>query len=504
MKRLVMTLRLVVFWTGCTVGPRYHRPTVPVPPQWRTESETAESLADLKWWDLFTDPQLQTLIRVALDQNKNLRSAAARVAQFRANVTVARSNQFPQVQIHASATRQRSSKAGPLPLFPGVKPEVSDFQLNGEVSYQADFWGQYRRFTEEARANLLATEEARRNVILSVVSGVAQSYFQLRELDLELEVTRRTIASFQDSLQLTQIRFQGGVASELDVRQAETALYTATSQIPLIEEQIAQQENALSLLLGQNPAPIARGLRLTEQKLPPRIPAGLPSQLLERRPDIRQSEQQLVAVYAAVGVAKAQLFPQIPLTGMGGYESAQLSDLLNAPALTWQLVLGLTAPLFNGGRLRGNLAAAKASQQEAQIAYEAAVQQAFADVENALIAYRKSTEQLRAQELLVSSSDAALRLATLQYTNGVSDYLTVLDSQRQLFNAQISQAQTQGVVLTSLVQLYAALGGGWAFLIDVFYPNPLRPRPRFWGYSDWIGGVLSKWRIAAGGANIVS
>jgi multidrug efflux system outer membrane protein len=458
---------MVACLAGCMVGPDYRRPDVPVPESWQNGPGNHESLANMPWWDLFEDPEMQGLITTALGQNKNLRLAAARVEEFRANVGVVRSNQFPQIQATGSVGRERIATAG-SPFFSsgglgggGFDPNFNLFSFAGDLSYQVDFWGLYRRATQQARANLLATEQARQNVVISVVTGVAQAYFQLRLLDLQLEITRRTVVSFEDSLRLTQIRFEGGVASELDVRQAQTALFSATSQIPLLEQQIVQQQNAIRILLGQNPGPIPRGLPLTEQRLPPDVPAGLPSQLLQRRPDVLQAEQQLVAAYAGVGVAKAQFFPQIPLTATAGFQSTELSALLTGPATTWQVLLGFTQPVFMGGRIKSNLDVAKAVQKEAQITYEATVQQAFADVENALIAYTKTRAQLIEQRALVKAAGSALGLANTRYVEGVAQYLDVLDSQRQFFNAQLSEAQTQGAVLLALVQLYKALGGGW-------------------------------------------
>jgi multidrug efflux system outer membrane protein len=443
---------------ACTVGPKYERPQLDIPKDWRTGPGEQQSLANVKWWELFHDGALQALVRDGLVRNTDLRIAAARVEEFRGLLAVARSGQIPQVTLAGSVARQKVSA---LSSPSGTSVVGNAFDVSGQISYQADFWGQYRLAAEEARANLLATEEARRNVVVSVVSGVAQGYFQLRELDLELDITRRTVASFQDSLRLTRIRYEGNVASELDVRQAETALYTATAQVPQLELQIAQQEDALSVLAGRNPGPIERGLPLTEQKPPPQVPAGLPSQLLERRPDVRQAEQQLASAYAAVGVATAQFFPQFTLTGSGGFASAAASTLLTGPALAWQALASLAQPLFTGGRLRGNLHAAEARRLEAEIAFGAALQRALADVNDSLVAYRKASEELVAESSLVQSSAAAVKLANARYTAGVSTYLEVLDAERQLFSAQLSQARTQGLVLTSLVRLYAALGGGW-------------------------------------------
>jgi outer membrane protein, multidrug efflux system len=335
------------------------------------------------------------------------------------------------------------------------------YAVSAELTYQTDFWGQYRGLAAEARAALLAQEEARRNVLLSVVTSVAQAYFQLRELDLELEITRHTVASFEDSLRLTRIRFEGNVASELDVRQAETALYGAQAQIPQLDIQIAQQEDALSVLAGRNPGSIARGAPITEQNAPPEVPAGLPSQLLARRPDLRQAEVQLIGAYAGVGVARAQFLPQFSLTASGGFTSTALSSLLSAPALAWQLVAGLAQPIFQGGRLRANLEAAEARREEAAIGYVATLQRALADVDDALVAYHKTGEQLGVQRKLVESSSAALSLANARYAAGVSTYLEVLDAQRQLFNAEVSRARTEGALLVALVRVYGALGGGW-------------------------------------------
>jgi multidrug efflux system outer membrane protein len=451
-------LAIAALACACTVGPKYGRPQLDVPKEWRTGPAEQQSLANVSWWDLFQDPALRALVRDGLQRNNDLRLAAARVEEFRGLLAVARSGQFPQVTLAGSVARARV----PASQSPTGAPVTGTaFDLSGQISYQADFWGQYRLAAEQARANLLATEEARRNVVVSVVSGVAQGYFALRELDLELEITRRTVASFQDSLRLTRIRFQGNVASELDVRQAETALYTATAQVPQLELQIAQQEDALSVLAGRNPGPIDRGLALTEQHPPPQVPAGLPSQLLERRPDVRQAEQQLVAAYAEVGIATAQFFPQFNLTGSGGVASTALSTLLTGPALAWQALAAVAQPLFTGGRLRGNLHAAEARKTEAEIAFGAALQRALSDVNDALVAYRKSDEELAAENQLVDASAAAVRLANARYTAGVSTYLEVLDAERQLFNAELARARTQGLLLASLVRVYAALGGGW-------------------------------------------
>jgi len=446
---------------ACSIGAKYQRPELSVPQGYRFAPGEAQSLANVAWWDLFGDPQLQGLVREALEHNSDLALAAARVDELRGLYGVARAAQLPQVQLTADAIRARASTRATTQIPPGVSPVGSLFDVSAGVTYQTDFWGQYQGLSEEARANLLSQIESRNNVVLAVVTNVAQAYFQLRELDEELEITRRTVVSFEDSLRLTRIRFQGNVASELDVRQAETALYGAQAQIPQLQTQIAQQEDALSLLAGRNPGAVTRGARLADQRLPPQVPAGLPSQLLARRPDVRQAEAQLAGAFAGVRVANAQFLPQFTLTASGGFSSTALSTLLSGPALAWQLIAGLVQPLFAGGRLRANLEAARARREQATIAYAAALQRALVDVDDALVAYHNTTDQLRSQRALLEASAAALRLANTRYTAGVSAYLEVLDAQRQMFNAELAQARTQGALLLALVRVYGALGGGW-------------------------------------------
>ena len=461
MKRLLIVTLLAVFVAGCTVGPKYQKPKVSLPESWRAPSSTASSLGQLKWWMLFKDPTLQKLIHTALDQNKDLLVAAERASESRAALGVTRSNQFPQVSLSASADQERLSRVGAFPFPPSFNVVLPLYTVQPEVSYEADFWGQYRQATAAAREQLLATEEARENVVISVVSSVAQSYFALCELDRELQITQKTVASFQDSVRLTKIRFEGGVASELDVRQSETGLDAAAALIPAIEREIAQEEDAISILLGHNPEAISRGLTLTAQPLPPSVPAGLPSTLLDRRPDITEAEDQLQAAYAEVGVAKAQFYPQISLTGSGGFESSILSEFISGPAGIWQIAAGLSAPLFTAGRLRGNLHLVQAQQREALITYQQTVQEAFREVDDSLIGYHKTLQQRSAEEALVTAAQKALNLANARYSNGVATYLDVLDSERTLLSSELSLAQTQGNLLASVVQLYKALGGGW-------------------------------------------
>jgi multidrug efflux system outer membrane protein len=455
---LVLGAMLLV--EGCTVGPKYKTPIVPVPDVWRMPTSETESLANEKWWELLKDPVLQQLIRTALAHNTDIRLAASQVVQAQAQVMVTRSAQFPQISVNPSAERERNSGADSGNAS-ATAQTFNLFALPGSVSYAVDFWGLYRRATEEARANLLATEQARRNVIIGVVSSVAQDYFQMRTLDLELQQTKETVTAYRDSLNLTQSLYQAGVQSELDVKQSQTALQTALAEIPALQQQIGQEEDALSVLLGQNPATIPRGLGIAQQPIPPSVPAGLPSQLLERRPDVLEAANNLAAAYAAVGVAKAEFFPQLTLTGAGGTESSMLSQIASTRNLMWNVAGGLTQPIFTGGRLRGNLDIAKAQQQQSLITYQKTALTAFQEVNDALIAYQRSQEQLAAQEVFVQAAKEALHLSNLRYQGGVDTYLNVLTAEESLFTGQITLAQDRNAVWAALVQLYQSLGGGW-------------------------------------------
>jgi outer membrane protein, multidrug efflux system len=454
-----LALGALLLVEGCTVGPKYKRPVALAPDAWRMPVSESESVANEKWWELLKDPVLQQLIRTALANNTDIRTAASQVVEAQAQVMVARSALFPQVSVDPSAERERTANDGDGASTPART--FNAFALPGSVSYAVDFWGLFRRATEEARDELLATEQARRNVILGVVSSVAQDYFQLRTLDLERQQAQDSVTAYRDSVNLTQALFNSGVQSELDLKQAQTALQTALAEIPALQQQIGQQEDALSVLLGQNSAAIPRGLGIEQEPLPPSVPVGLPSQLLERRPDILEAENTLAASYAAVGVAKAQFFPQLTLTGTGGTESSSLSQIVSAPALMWNVACGLTQPLFTGGRLQGNLNAAKAQQQQALLSYQKTVLVGFQEVNDALIAYQRSQEQLAAQEVFVKAAQDALHLSNLRYQGGVDTYLNVLTAEQSLFTGQITLAQDRSAVWIALVELYQALGGGW-------------------------------------------
>ncbi|MCI0421825.1 MAG: efflux transporter outer membrane subunit [Acidobacteria bacterium] len=460
-KKLSTLVMLAAFCSGCTVGPDYKRPEVVAPGAYRglPAPEAAPgtlSFGDQKWWEAFQDETLQQLIRLALEQNYDVRIAATRILEARAQLGITRADQFPTVSANAAAANERIPSSLGQPAV-----ETSVNQVSVSLAWELDFWGRYRRATESARAVLLASEWARQVVISTLVSEVATAYFQLRELDLELEISKKTLASRKDSLRLTQILADGGATSMLDVRQAEQLVFAAAAAIPDLERRIEQQENFISTLLGRNPEAVPRGRNLTEQPRVPEVPAGLPSALLERRPDIRQAEQQLVALNAQIGVAKADFFPRISLTAAGGYQSSALTGLFSGPAGLWTFGGNLAQPLFTGGRIRNRVRFAEASKQEAVLVYQKTVQQAFREVSDALVGYRKSQEFRAQQEQLTRSAEDASRLSTMRYKGGATSYLEVLDSDTRHFAAQLALAQAQLQELQSLVQIYRSLGGGW-------------------------------------------
>jgi multidrug efflux system outer membrane protein len=407
---------------------------------------------------------LQELERTALVQNYDLRDAAARVEAARANLGITRSNQFPNFDAGADITTTRFSRNGSLPLPAAVAPlqnrTFGEATLN-LLSFELDIWGRLRRATEAARANLLGAEETRKAVMITLVSQVADAYFSLRELDDELEISRRTLTTRQESLDLTRTRQSGGVATLLDLRQGEQLVYTAAETIPTLQQQIEQTENQISLLLGKNPGEVLRGRSLTEQQMPPEVPAGLPSALLERRPDIRAAEQNLVAANAQIGVAKAAYFPQISLTGFLGGQGNQLSSLFSGPSAVWNFTPQVTQPIFTAGRLKSNVKLQEALRDSALIEYEKAIQTAFTEVSNALIAHQRVRESRVQQELLVAALQDRTRLAYLRYRGGVDLLLNALDADRDLFQAELTLSQIRFSELDSVVQLYKALGGGW-------------------------------------------
>jgi len=460
---------------GCAVGPNYKRPTVDVPATYRgatdgsapgengqfkegqSGAESAKpSFGDEKWWQVFEDRQLQGLIRTALQNNYDVRIAAARVLEARAQLGITRADQFPSLSAGGNIASQQSPKIGPIPAY-----EVTQGEVAASAVWNLDFWGKYRRATEAARANLLANEWAQKEVIATLVADLATSYFQLRQFDLELEISNRTLSSRRESLQLTEALEQQGINSFLDVRQSEQLVYTAAAEVPDFERQIRQEENAISILLGKNPGDIPRGLKLTEQPHAPEVPAGLPSSLLERRPDIREAEENLIAANAQIGVARAAYFPQISLTGTAGFESPALTSLFTGPAGVWNLAASLTQPIFEGGRLKSNVRLAEAQREQMILTYQETIQGAFRDVSNALVAYRKNRELSVQQQHLLESAEDAAHLSHVRFDAGTTDYLEVLTNETNSFSAGLGLAQAQANELIAMVQLYQALGGGW-------------------------------------------
>jgi multidrug efflux system outer membrane protein len=467
-RRSRFLVALAASWlSGCVVGPNYRRPAVRTPDSFRgttlPASESA-SLADLKWWEVFKDQSLADLIRMALEQNYDLRIAVAHVEAARANLGIERAGQFPNVNATGDIAANRLSRNGSMALPPSFLPTqdraFGSATLN-LLSFEVDIWGRLRRATEAARANLLGAEENRKAVVATLVSDVAAAYFSLRELDSELEIAKRTLATRQESLSLIRTRQSGGVATLLDLRQAEELVYSAAGTIPVIEREIAQTENQIDLMLGKNPGEVVRGRSLEDQDLPPGVPAGLPSAMLERRPDIRAAEQNLIAANAEIGVARAAYFPQISLTGFLGGQSTQLSSLFGPANSVWNFTPQVAQPIFTAGRVKSNVRLAEASRESALAQYEKAIQTAFAEVSNALAAHREARESREQQEKLLAALEDRTRLAYLRYRGGVDTLLNALDADRDQFQSQLSLARIKLSESLSVVQLYKALGGGW-------------------------------------------
>jgi outer membrane protein, multidrug efflux system len=465
MARIIIILMAFVVASslaGCTVGPDYKRPEVLVPASWRMVDDASGSIANLKWWQLFDDPTLQKLIRTALKNNYDLQLAVARVTEARALLGVARSAQFPELDTGARYRNDRESERSFPPIEKlGVNPNFDLYRADLDASFEVDLWGRLRRATEAARAELLANEENQRTVLMTLVADVAQHYFDLLELDREEEIDRRTLASRRASLDLVSRRYDEGLASELDLKRAQEEVASAAATVPDVERRIAQTENRLRVFLGENPGPIPRSASLDSEHMPPEIPAGLPSGLLEQRPDIRAAEEHLVAANARIGEAKAEFFPQISLTGIFGSASISLSDFFTGPSRMWSAGPTVTLPIFTAGRLRSNLNATEAREQQSLIQYRQAIQQAFREVDDALVFHQKARAIRLQRERQVQAAEQALALANLRYVNGVSSYLDVLDTQRQLFSAEINLAVITRDQLNAVVQVYKALGGGW-------------------------------------------
>jgi outer membrane protein, multidrug efflux system len=459
--RKLAFLPIFILLAGCAVGPNYKRPAVNLPTDYRAavpaQNNSASSLGNENWWQVYQDPVLVQLIHTALQQNYDVRIAATRVLEAQDQLGIVRANQFPSASVGAGVFSQQNAKVSSL--FPAY--QVNAGQINLSVIWNLDFWGKYRRQTEAARAQMLASKWGQQAVISSLVANVATAYFELRALDSEMEIAKRTLGSRQQSLQLTQVLETHGSASDLDVSQSEQLVYTASEAIPDLERQIQQQENLLSILLGENPGSIPRGRALTEQPVPDSVPAGLPSELLERRPDVLEAEANVMAANAQIGVAKAAFFPSIALTGTGGLESNQLSRFISAPSEAWLGALSVAQPIFEGGALRSQLKLSRAQYQETVLAYEQTVQSALEQVSNALIASQKDRQFREQQELLVQAAERSDRLSLILYKQGGASYLQVLTNETNYFSAELNLVQAQLNERLALVQLYQSLGGGW-------------------------------------------
>ena len=468
MRRAITFLLVAAFTQSLAFGQKgYQRPGVQTPPVFRGEPDPnappdPHSLADTKWFDVFNDPRLQDLIHEALVQNYDLREAVARIDEARANYGIVRADQFPTIAASADVTTQGLSRNGALRIpEPIDRKNTFGSVLLNLLSFELDIWGRVRKQTSAAKHDYLATEEQRKAVLSVLVSDVATAYFNLRELDFELEIAKRTLASRGESLRIIKLRQDRGVSNMLEVRQAEQLVYDATEVIPDVEKSIEQQENFLSYLIGKNPGPIVRGAELTAQQMPPAVPPGIPSDLIERRPDIRAAEEQLISANALIGVAKAADFPRITLTGFLGFESNSLSSLFSGSRSVWGFVPQLTQPIFTAGRLKNNVRFSQAQQQVFLVNYERTIQNAFREVSDSLIAHRKVAEVRFQRELLVTTLRDRARLAYLRYNGGVSNLLEALDADRDLFNAELNLAQARRDELVTVVQLYKSLGGGW-------------------------------------------
>jgi multidrug efflux system outer membrane protein len=451
----------ILLAAGCAVGPNYKRPPVASVPAFRGENAgNTNSLGELPWWEVFHDEQLHVLVRTALTNNYDVRIAATRVEQARALVAEARSQLLPQLDYFGGAGKGRNVGSGNT-LAPNGGATVGAIQFGGSASWEIDLWGRVRRLTESAKAQFFATEEAKRDVRISLIAQVAQDYFQLLTLDRELAIAKETTNSYGESLKVFDERLRGGVASKLETSTAEALLDSVAATIPDLERQIEQTENQLGVLLGQTPGPIVRENSVLEKQLAPEVPGGLPSALLERRPDIREAEQLLRSANAQVGVTEADFFPQLTLTGLIGQVSPELATLTAGSAFAWGAAASLTGPIFHGGELRAEHRQAKAARDQYVLQYQATVLYAFQEVSDALVAREKLASVRREQEHAVAAYHEAFRIAMERYQQGQSSYYEVLQEQQLLFPAENTLAQTQLSQLSAVVQLYRALGGGW-------------------------------------------
>ena len=459
MVRSRFLLPVLAFVGGCTLGPDYERPELAVPESYVQPVQEGESLANMPWWELFQDEQLQELMRIALEENQDLGIAAARVEEFRATLGVTRADQFPTIDVNATGAQAQNSEN----VFPGnlFDDTVENYRVSADVFFELDLFGRLRRSTEAARAQLLSEEENRRSITISLVSSVASTYMLLRDLDAQLVIARDTEEARKDSLRIIQARFEKGTVPRLDVNQAEIQLYVATAAVFAAERSVAQTENSLAILLGRGPGNIPRGLALEQQVMPPDIPSGLPSELLQRRPDILSSEATLAAQTARIGVAEAARWPSLSLTGSLGLESDDLSNLTDGGSESWNAGINIFAPIYNAGRNRSQVEIEQARTEQALLTYEQTVLRAFREVEDALVAVRTYREEHEARERQVTAARNAAILSRARYDGGVTSYLEVLDIERSLFSAELAESETLRLYFNSIIELYKALGGGW-------------------------------------------
>jgi multidrug efflux system outer membrane protein len=467
-----VALLLAALLCGCAVGPDYQRPTVDAPAQWRIDYPQAADVANTRWWEQFGDPVLNDLIEEALRRNLDVRAAAARVDQFIGALTATRSQFYPQFGYSGDASRNRASRVGQPPLAPGADPYYSLYQGALSAQWQIDLFGRVRRQSEAAQAQVYASEQGRRGVILTVVTGVATSYIALRALDRQLEISRATAQNYAGTQKIFELRRKGGVVSEVELVQVESQYQQALAAIPSLEQQVAAQENLLSILLGRNPGPIVRGKALDALAVPG-IPGDLPSTLLERRADILQAEQNLIAVNANIGVARSLYFPTLSLTGLLGSVSTAVGDFLTGPASAWSVAAGLSGPIFTFGGIEGQVQTAEAAQREALAFYQQTILNAFRETNDALVGSVKKRDEAEAQAKRVAALREYARLSRLRFDNGYASYLEVLYAENELFSAELSAVRSQADRYAQIVGVYQAVGGGWVDEADKLAPEPL-------------------------------
>lgn len=465
MRNLIALSLMTLTLAGCMVGPDYRRPTVETPPAWRVTDKEVRETVNTAWWQQLGDPVLNDLIASAMKENKDLMIATARVDQFAAQYGVVRADLYPQIGAGAQFGQQAVTERSGNSLPSGYHTVTGGQQAVLNATWELDIWGRIRRSSEAARADLLASEEGRRGVILSLVSSVAISYVNLRDLDKQLMLSKQTAESRKGSYELLKLRFEAGIINEMELAQSQSEYEQALATIPQLEKAIALQENGLNVLLGRNPGPIPRGKSIDDLKLPI-VPAGLPSDLLERRPDIKQAEQNLIAANAQIGVAKAAYFPAISLTGIFGVASSDFSDLFTGPARVWQYSAPITAPIFTAGKISSQVKATEAVQQQTLYRYQQTIQTAFREVNDSLADQSLTRQQLAAQKRQVDSLRTYADLARLRFDNGYSSYIEVLDAERSLFNVELTYVQTQGTLYQALINLYKAMGGGWVMAAE--------------------------------------